>query len=365
MAHTFGRHPGHLSGDPSAVPAGPSVSALSDRFGRTATDLRISLTDRCNLRCTYCMPEEGISWTPRVDLLTDGELVRLITIAVRDLGIRQVRFTGGEPLLRKGLADIVAATTSLRTPDGEVPETALTTNGVLLERRAEALTAAGLQRVNVSLDTLDRARYARMTRGDHFPAVIAGLAAAAAAGLQPVKVNVVLLRGVNDDEAVSLVRFALEQGYQLRFIEQMPLGPRETWDRDRMISAAEILSLLEAELELTPMHPVTRGAAPAETWIVSGVRSPAGAVPTIGVVASVTRPFCRRCDRTRLTADGQLRNCLFARDETDLRSLLRSGADDEQIAWAWRNTMWAKQPGHEIDEATFLQPDRPMSAIGG
>lgn len=298
-------------------------------------------------------------------LLTDGELIRLITIGVRDLGIRQVRFTGGEPLLRKGLPDIIAATTKLRTWDAEVPETALTTNGVLLARRATALRAAGLQRVNVSLDTLDRARYARITRRDQFPAVIAGLAAAAAAGLSPVKMNSVLLRGVNDDEAVRLVRFALEHGYQLRFIEQMPLGPRGAWCREMMISAGEILALLEAELELTPVHPATRGAAPAETWIVSGVDSPACAVPTVGVVASVTRPFCHTCDRTRLTADGQLRNCLFARNETDLRSLLRSGADDQQIAREWRNAMWFKRSGHDIDETTFRQPARPMSAIGG
>ena len=220
---------------------------MADRFGRVVTDLRISLTDRCNLRCTYCLPAEGLSWTPRGDLLTDDELIRLITVAVRDLGVRQVRFTGGEPLLRKGLEGILEATTALRTPDGEVPVTALTTNGVLLERRAAALKVAGLQRVNVSLDTLDRARYAQMARRDRFPAVITGLAAAADAGLFPVKVNTVLLRGVNDDEAVPLVRFAVEHGYQLRFIEQMPLGPRGMWDRAAMISAAEIIALLEAE----------------------------------------------------------------------------------------------------------------------
>jgi cyclic pyranopterin phosphate synthase len=338
---------------------------MVDRFGRVVTDLRISLTDRCNLRCTYCLPAEGLSWAPRGDLLTDDELIRLITVAVRDLGVRQVRFTGGEPLLRKGLEGILEATAALRTPDGEVPVTALTTNGVLLERRAAALKVAGLHRVNVSLDTLDRARYAQMARRDRFPAVITGLAASADAGLFPVKVNAVLLRGVNDDEAVPLVRFAVEHGYQLRFIEQMPLGPRGTWDRATMISAAEIIALLKAEIELTPMPPATRGADPAQTWIVSGVRSCGGAVPTIGVVASVTRPFCLSCDRTRLTADGQLRNCLFARDETDLRSLLRSGAGDEQIARAWRSATWAKQPGHEIDEEAFRQPDRPMSAIGG
>jgi cyclic pyranopterin phosphate synthase len=365
VAHTFGWDPSADSDSSSPVASGAFRPGLADQYERVATDLRISLTDRCNLRCTYCLPAEGLPWTPRGDLLTDDELIRLITVAVSDLGVRQVRFTGGEPLLRRGLERIIAATTSLRCRDGGVPETALTTNGVLLGRRAAALKSAGLRRVNVSLDTLDRARYARMTRRDQFPAVIAGLAAAADAGLIPVKMNAVLLRGVNDDEAVPLVRFAVEHGYQLRFIEQMPLGPRGTWDRATMISAAEIVALLEAELELTPMHPATRGAAPAETWVVSGVRSPGDAVPTVGVVASVTRPFCRTCDRTRLTADGQLRSCLFAQDETDLRSLLRSGAGDEQIAREWRSAMWAKQPGHEIDGATFLQPQRPMSAIGG
>ncbi|MHB9863573.1 GTP 3',8-cyclase MoaA [Streptomyces sp. YIM S03343] len=343
----------------------PHISALADRFGRTATNLRISLTDRCNLRCSYCMPAEGAPWCPAEDLLTDDELIRLITVAVRDLGVRQIRFTGGEPLLRPGLERIIAATASLRTDEGHVPETALTTNGVLLERRASALHAAGLRRVNVSLDTLDRDRYARLTRRDRLPQVFSGLQAAAEAGLTPIKTNAVLLRGVNDDEAVSLVRWALERGYQPRFIEQMPLGPSEAWDRGGMVSAPEILSLLQSELTLVPSHPATRGAAPAETWVVSDVRSPAGIVPTVGIVASVTRPFCQACDRTRLTADGQLRSCLFARAETDLRALLRGGASDREIADVWRVTMRAKQRGHGIDDGEFHRPDRPMSAIGG
>ncbi|WP_128378735.1 GTP 3',8-cyclase MoaA [Streptomyces cavernae] len=352
-------------GGPLRAPAALPGSALVDRFGRIATNLRISLTDRCNLRCSYCMPAEGTPWCPAGELLTDDEIIRLITVAVRDLGVRQVRFTGGEPLLRRGLERIVAATTSLRTPDGDTPETALTTNGVLLERRATALREAGLRRVNVSLDTLDRARYTRLTRRDRLPEVLAGLRAAAEAGLTPVKINSVLLRGVNEDEAVSLVRWALERGYQPRFIEQMPLGPADVWDRDEMVSAAEILSLLRSELTLTPVHAAVRGAAPAETWIVSDVRSPAGIVPAVGIVASVSRPFCRGCDRTRLTADGQLRTCLFARAETDLRALLRGGASDREIAGVWRGTMWAKQRGHGIDDGEFRRPDRPMSAIGG
>lgn len=339
--------------------------ALVDQFGRTARDLRISLTDRCNLRCAYCMPAEGLTWLPRRDLLTDEELIRLITVAVQRLGIRQVRFTGGEPLLRPGLEQIIAATTALRTSAGTAPETALTTNGVLLRRRAPTLRAAGLERVNVSLDTLHRGCYAELARRDRLDDVVAGLSEAAAAGLSPIKVNAVLMRGVNEDEAVSFVRWSLERGYQPRFIEQMPLGPNGTWDRSTMISAAEILEILRSELMLTPVNAADRGGSPAEAWIVDGASCPDGVLPAVGIVASVTRPFCHACDRTRLTADGQLRSCLFARTETDLRTLLRHGATDAEIAAEWRVAMRAKQPGHGIDEQSFLQPDRPMSAIGG
>ena len=352
-------------------PADPRLvdPRLVDRFGRTATDLRVSLTDRCNLRCSYCMPPEGLDWMPDDRVLTDDEIIRLITVAVRDLGIEQVRFTGGEPLLRKGLEKIFSATTALRTASGRVPDTALTTNGLGLDRRAAGLKAAGLHRINISLDTLDRARFARITHRDRWDDVVAGLAAAAAAGLTPVKVNTVLLRGVNDDEAVPLVRWALERGYRPRFVEQMPLDQQGTWDRDEMVTAAEILAALQAELTLTPTHPTARGAAPAETWLVTEGRSPLptpdGRPGTVGIVGSVTRPFCGDCDRTRLTSDGQVRNCLFARTETDLRSMLRAGADDDEIAAAWRGTMWTKQAGHGIDDTSFLQPDRPMSAIGG
>lgn len=361
--------PGSPTRPPGVPPDRPDDPRLTDRFGRVATDLRVSLTDRCNLRCSYCMPAEGLDWLPDERLLTDDEIIRLITIAVRDLGVEEVRFTGGEPLLRRGLERIVAATTALRTATGRVPDTALTTNGLGLDRRAAGLKAAGLRRINISLDSLDRARFARITHRDRWDDVVAGIAAAAAAGLTPVKLNTVLLRGVNDDEAVPLVRWALAQGYQPRFIEQMPLDPQGAWDRDRMVTAAEILAALSAELTLASTHPATRGAAPAETWIVTGgtppVETPGGAPGTVGIVASVTRPFCGDCDRTRLTADGQLRDCLFARRETDLRSLLRGGAGDDEIADAWRATMWRKKAGHGIDDTSFLRPDRPMSAIGG
>ncbi len=345
---------------PDDRPAGPQ---LIDRFGRVATDLRVSLTDRCNLRCNYCMPAEGLDWMPDDQVLTDDELIRLITLAVQRLGVQEVRFTGGEPLLRKGLERIIAATTALRTTLGTPPRTAVTTNGLGLHRRAAGLAAAGLHRVNVSLDSLDRARFARITHRDRLDDVLAGLRAATQAGLAPVKVNAVLLRGVNDDEAAPLLRWALDHGYQLRFIEQMPLDPHGAWDRAELITAEEILALLRSAFRLDPADPHTRGAAPAETWLVDG-GGPDGRA-RVGIVASVTRPFCSDCDRTRLTADGQMRTCLFARGETDLRALLRSGAGDDELADAWRGAMWAKEAGHGIDDPSFRQPDRPMSAIGG
>jgi cyclic pyranopterin phosphate synthase len=355
-----------MPGSRAAVP--PRASAdprLVDRYGRVATDLRVSLTDRCTLRCSYCMPPEGLDWMPDERVLTDDEVIHLIRIAVERLGVDEVRFTGGEPLLRRGLERLVAETTALRTAAGTAPSTALTTNGIGLAHRAGALAEAGLSRVNVSLDTLDRERFARITHRDRHGDVVAGLEAASAAGLGPVKVNSVLLRGVNDDEAVPLVRWALAAGYQLRFIEQMPLDPHGAWDRGDMVTAAEILERLGAELTLLPLP--GRGASPAEVWEVADTESaePGQVLGRVGVIASVTRPFCGDCDRTRLTADGQVRDCLFARHETDLRALLRDGADDATIAEAWRGAMWAKRAGHGIDDPAFLRPDRPMSAIGG
>ncbi|MFG2106313.1 MULTISPECIES: GTP 3',8-cyclase MoaA [Micromonospora] len=327
---------------------------LVDRYGRIARDLRVSLTDKCNLRCTYCMPAEGLPWLAGPQLLDDDEIVRLIRVAVHRLGVTEVRFTGGEPLIRPGLARIVSAVAALAPR----PRISLTTNGIGLDRLAPTLRAAGLDRVNVSLDTLDRSRFAELTRRDRHADVLAGLAGAAAAGLTPVKINAVLMRGVNDDEAPALLRFALAHGYELRFIEQMPLDAQHGWDRSTMVTAEEILAALRAEFALTA-DPGERGAAPAETWLVDG--GPA----RVGVIASVTRPFCGDCDRTRLTADGQVRNCLFATEESDLRGALRAGADDEELARRWRAATWGKRAGHGIDDPTFLQPARPMSAIGG
>ncbi len=327
---------------------------LVDSYGRVATDLRVSLTDKCNLRCSYCMPPEGLEWLPGPELLTDDELVRLVAVAVSQ-GVDEVRFTGGEPLLRRGFVSIVEQVGALLPR----PRMSVTTNGIGLARVAPALAAAGLDRVNVSLDTLDKDRFVTIARRDRLADVLAGLAAAVDAGLTPVKVNTVLLRGVNDDEAGSLLRWALGEGYHLRFIEQMPLDAQHGWDRSTMVTAEEILAMLRTEFDLAPVASTERGSAPAEEWIVDG------GVGRVGVIASVTRPFCGACDRVRLTADGQLRNCLFAREESDLRAALRSGASDDDLAARMRAALMAKLPGHGINDAGFLQPTRPMSAIGG
>ena len=345
----------------SPSPRRPPTEALVDQFGRVATDLRVSLTDRCNLRCRYCMPEEGLDWMPDERLLDDDEMIRLIGIAVRHLGVRDVRFTGGEPLLRKGLERIIATTHALETADGRRVRTSLTTNGVSLARRASALAEAGLDRVNVSLDTLSPQRYRELTRRDRWHDVVAGLEAAEHAGLRPVKVNAVLMRGLNDDEAPALLAWALSQGYEMRFIEQMPLGPVGTWKRSDFVTVAEIHDMLSREFELIALPDSIRGSAPAEMFTVHGGPAP-GAV---GLIASVSKPFCGACDRVRLTADGQVRNCLFAQQETDLLGPLRAGADDESLAQRWREAVWGKKPGHGIDDPGFLQPARPMAAIGG
>jgi GTP 3',8-cyclase len=331
--------------------------ALADAYGRVATDLRVSLTDRCNLRCAYCMPPEGLDWLPGADVLTDDEIVRLITVGVELLGIKTVRLTGGEPLLRKNLELLVADIAAL----SPVPEIALTTNGIGLAARAAKLAAAGLRRINVSLDTLDPETFAKISRRRRLSDVLAGITAAREAGLQPVKINTVLLRGVNDHEAFDLLQWAMAERVQLRFIEQMPLDPQHGWKRDEMITAAEIKQQLGQHVELIedPKDALTRGSAPAELFRVAGTDY------SVGIIASVTQPFCGACDRVRLTADGQIRNCLFARTESDLRTPLRSGASDAELAALWVAAVAGKKPGHGINDPSFLQPDRPMSAIGG
>ena len=340
-----------------AEPVQRGQQALADGYGRIATDLRVSLTDRCNLRCAYCMPAEGLDWLPGAEVLTDDEIVRLITIGVERLGITTVRLTGGEPLLRKNLELLVADIAAL-TP---APEIALTTNAIGLAARAEKLATAGLRRINISLDTLDPDTFIRLSRRRRLPDVLAGIAAARHAGLHPVKINTVLMRGINDHEAFELLSWAMAERVQLRFIEQMPLDPQHGWQRADMITAAEITQRLSQHVRLIedPEDARTRGSAPAELFRVVGTGY------SVGIIAAVSKPFCGACDRVRLTADGQIRNCLFARTESDLRTPLRNGASDEELAALWVAAVRGKQPGHGINDPTFLQPDRPMSAIGG
>ncbi len=330
---------------------------LVDTFGRVHRDLRVSLTDRCNLRCTYCMPNDFADWLPGPELLSTDELMTVLEIAT-DLGITGVRLTGGEPLLRADIVDVVRRITGLPTP----PRISVTTNGLALVKLAGPLRDAGLERVNVSLDTLDRERFKALTFRDRFDDVLAGIKAAQAAGLAPVKVNSVLMKGVNDDEAPALLRRALDEGWKLRFIEQMPLDPSGIWLRSTMITADDIFAALSEHHTLTPVP--SRGSAPAEEFYVDG------GPETVGIIASVTRPFCAACDRLRLTADGQLRNCLFARDELDLRSALRDDALDAagvrlEVERRLRLVVKDKLPGHGINDLNFIQPTRPMSAIGG
>lgn len=328
---------------------------LIDTHGRLHRDLRISLTDKCNLRCTYCMPAEGVPLIPRPELLTTDELVTLTAMAVAE-GIEEIRLTGGEPLLRPDILDVVRRLAELEGPGGR-PEVSMTTNGLRLDKLAKPLRKAGLARLNVSIDTLDRERFHQLTRRDKFDEVMAGLAAARAAGFAPIKLNTVLMKGVNDDEAVPLMEWALREGYQLRFIEQMPIDGAHIWSRPDMITGGDILALLRQSHDVTALP--GRGSAPAELYEVDGGPG------RVGVIASVTMPFCGACDRLRLTADGQLRSCLFARTETNLRDPLRAGASTEELADLVHECLKGKLPGHGINEPGFLQPPRPMSAIGG
>jgi cyclic pyranopterin phosphate synthase len=342
--------------DPSAAPSTigrPDVPGLLDRFGRVARDLRVSITEKCSLRCTYCMPAEGLPLIPAGDLLTAPEIARLVGIGARDLGVKEVRFTGGEPLTRGDLVDIIRLS-ALAAPGLPL---AMTTNGIGLDKRAGVLRAAGLTRVNVSLDTVDREHFSRLTRRDRLPAVLRGIEAAHVAGFTPLKINAVLMRETLAD-APALLAWALEHDARLRFIEQMPLDADEAWQRDNMIPAAELLDVLSSRFTLTPA-PREDPSAPAEEWAVDG--GPA----TVGIIASVTRSFCEACDRTRITAEGTVRSCLFGDDETDLRGMLRGGATDTELADRWRAAMWGKQAGHGMDAADFVRPLRSMGGIGG
>ncbi|MEZ2391078.1 GTP 3',8-cyclase MoaA [bacterium RCC_150] len=354
---------------PPARPAG-AAEGLSDRYGRRATDMRLSLTDKCNLRCTYCMPAEGLEWLSKQAVMTAEEIVRIVAVGVDRLGVRELRLTGGEPLVRADLVDIIAA---LRSAHPELP-ISMTTNGVGLDKKAAALKEAGLTRINVSLDSLHEETFAKLTRRPFLDKVLAGVDAAWAAGLGPVKLNAVLMRGINDAESPGLLAWALERGYELRFIEQMPLDADHGWTRRNMITAAEIRQLLSQDFVLSP-DPRERDGAPAERF---EVRRRAGAseeavgpvLGTVGIIASVTEPFCSDCRRTRITAEGKIMSCLFSREEFDLLGLLREGASDEQLAERWQDAMWIKPKAHGMDHTglgapDFVQPDRSMSAIGG
>lgn len=331
----------------------PETDELIDKFGRVARDLRVSITEKCSLRCTYCMPEEGLPPIAPRDLLSADEIVRVVGIGVELLGIREVRFTGGEPLMRKDLEKIISGCAE-RVP--RIP-LAITTNGVGLEHRAAGLAEAGLTRVNVSLDTVDREYFAELTRRDRLTSVIAGIHAAAKAGLAPLKVNAVLMRETLSG-ASDLLAWCRDAGVELRFIEQMPLDADHTWARENMVTAAELLSELSTRFTLTELGREDP-SAPAEVWSVDG--GPA----TVGIIASVTRSFCEECDRTRLTAEGTIRSCLFSDREVDLRVALRSGATDQELADLWRGAMWNKWAGHGIEATDFVPPERSMGAIGG
>ncbi|CAN5438603.1 GTP 3',8-cyclase MoaA [soil metagenome] len=330
-----------------------STEALVDRFGRVARDLRVSVTEKCSLRCTYCMPAEGLPAIPRDNLLSATEIARLVGIAVRDLGVRDIRFTGGEPLMRADLAEII----SLSSAVASGASVSMTTNGIGLDKRIDELVAAGLTRLNISLDTVDRDHFARLTRRDRLPAVFAGIEAARRAGMTPLKINAVLMRDTLAG-AADLLEWALANEVRLRFIEQMPLDAEETWARDNMVDAAELLDVLGTRFALSQPHREDP-SAPAEEWLVDG--GPA----TVGIIASVTRSFCSACDRTRVTAEGTVRSCLFGDDETDLRALLRDGSSDDTIAEWWRAAMWGKQAGHGMSLPDFQRPIRSMGAIGG
>lgn len=331
----------------------PTRAPLIDTHGRTVRDLRLSITDRCNLRCVYCMPAEGMPWLSKDHLLTYEELTRLARVAL-ECGVEGIRLTGGEPTVRAELPTLVRMLHAL-APELDL---SLTTNGLKLVELAPALRDAGLVRVNVSLDTLDRARFHQLARRDRLDDVLAGFAAAKRAGFTPIKVNAVLMRGFNDDEVLPLARWAREEGFELRFIEWMPLDFQRQWDRAKLVSADEILATLESEFALEPSAD-DDPSAPARTF---RYRDGGGRV---GIIASVTRPFCGQCDRIRLTADGQLRTCLFSVREYDFRGVLRSGGDDDAIEALLRAAVLRKEPGHLIGQAAFIQPERGMSAIGG
>ena len=328
-------------------------TSIIDRFGRIATDLRVSVTDRCNFRCTYCMPAEGLQWLPKSDVLSYEEITRIVGL-LHPLGVRTVRLTGGEPTVRRDLPELVRMLRAA-VPDVDL---SMTTNGLLLDELAAPLKHAGLDRINVSVDSLLRHRFAEMTRRDALDRVLLGLRAAEDAGLSPIKLNCVVLRGTNDDEVADFAAFARETGYGVRFIEYMPLDAGHGWERAKVLPSREVLERIGERFPLVAER--SDDPSPASVF-----RFADGSPGSVGVIASVTEPFCDSCDRMRLTADGQFRSCLFALEETNLRDPLRAGASDEELETLVRRSMWEKWAGHRIDHPDFVQPDRSMSSIGG
>jgi len=353
VAVSLRQHPRAVEGDRGEVTKAsmPTGGSLVDRYGRVHDDLRVSVTDRCNLRCVYCMPDVGMTFLPHDTLLSFDEIVRVATVAA-SLGVTSLRLTGGEPLVRKGLVSLVSRLSHLGFDD-----LSLTTNGMLLAPLAANLADAGLTRVNVSCDSLRAERFNSIRRRGDLSTVLASMDAAEAAGLAPLKVNVVILRGVNDDEIVDFAAFARDTGRIVRFIEFMPLDAQGQWDKSQIIAGREIFERVSAVWRLEAIE--RGGSAPAERFrFVDGQGE-------IGLISSVTQPFCGTCNRLRLTSDGALRNCLFSDDELSVRDLMRGGADDEEIAALLRRAVWEKFPGHAINEPDFLAPTRSMSMIGG
>jgi cyclic pyranopterin phosphate synthase len=339
--------------DPERLAAGPPREGpLIDTFGRVAADLRVSVTDRCNFRCRYCMPAEGLAWLPRSDVLTFEEITRLVDV-FRSLGIRSVKLTGGEPTVRADLPRLVGM---LRQTAPHL-ELSMTTNGILLERLANPLARAGLDRVSISCDSLLRHRFEEMARRDALERVLAGIRAADVAGLTPIKINVVVLGGMNDDEMIGFARFSRRTGHEVRFIEYMPLDADGAWERAGVVPSAEVIERISATW---PLVPASEGPSPATSYAFAD-----GAPGRIGVIPSVTEPFCDRCDRLRLTADGKLLACLFVLEEIDLRGPLRAGESDESLVRLIRDAVWKKWHGHRIGREDFVRPVRSMSMIGG
>ena len=323
---------------------------LVDPFGRTVRDLRISVTDRCNFRCQYCMPAEGMQWLPREEILSFEEIERFARICINYFGFDGIRLTGGEPLVRAHLPELVERLALLGV------DTAHTPNGATLRMHAKALAEAGLKRINISLDSLQPERFLELTRRDELDRVLDGIEAAVDAGLKPVKINAVMMRGINDDEIVDYAEFGRDKGLTVRFIEFMPLEAGDVWNEDLVVPADEIVEKINKAI---PIEPIVRGSEPAERWRYLDGKG------EVGVIASVTKPFCGDCDRVRLTAEGQFRTCLFAVDEFDMRSLLRSEANDEEIAKAIVDAVGTKWAGHSIGQVNFIRPSRTMSQIGG